>query len=193
MYLPLASTIAVAAMASGPMTSSIGYPNVPLILGGILMTIGAGLITTFGLDTSTAKWISYQIVYGIGIGIAFQPPYIAVQTVLEDSVVPMGLVMLSFMQQCGGIVILSIAQNVFLGQLSRNVAAKIPGLDPQKVLASGALGLISAVPEELRDQVLEAYNGAIKDVFFIALGLTCLATVCALGIEWRSVKKNAKK
>ena len=192
MYLPLAISLAVAALAGGPLISLIGYYNPPLLFGSVLAAIGAGLITTLAPDTSAEKWIAYQIVYGFGIGLAFQPPYIAVQTVLDDSLVPTALVMLSYTQQFGGIVILSIAQNVFLIRLASNLAAQVPGLDPRIVLDSGALGLIDAVPAEYRDQVLYAYNGALVNVFYIALGLQCVVFLCSLGIEWKSVKVEKK-
>lgn len=47
--------------------------------------------------------------------------------------------MLSSTQQFSGIVILSIAQNVFLNQLAHNLTTQVPGLDPNKVLSSGVL------------------------------------------------------
>jgi hypothetical protein len=190
MYLPLAVALAITALVSGPLTSYIGYYNPALMLGSVLMTLGCGLMTTLRPDTGAGKWISYQILYGIGIGLAFLPPYIAVQTVLPESMVPTALVMLSFAQQFGGIVILSIAQNVFLNGLDHNLATQVPGLDPDTLLGSGALGLINAVPAKFRDQVLIAYNGALVNVFYIALGLTCVLVVSTLGIEWKSVKKG---
>lgn len=57
-------------------------------------------------------------------------------------------------------------------------------------MGSGALGVINAVPDEFRDKVLVAYNEAIVDVFYVALGLTCVVAVSTLGIEWKSVKKR---
>jgi MFS family permease len=190
MYLPLAVALAVAALVSGPLTSYIGYYNPTLILGSVLMTVGCGLITTLRPDTSAGMWISYQIIYGIGIGLAFLPPYIAVQTVLPESMVPTALVMLSFTQQFGGIVILSFVQNVFLNGLRQNLATQVPGIDSDTLLGSGALGLINAVPPNLRDQVLVAYNGALVHVFYVALGLTGMVVVSTLGIEWKSVKSG---
>ena len=190
MYLPLAVSQAVAALAGGPLTSLIGYCNPVLMLGGVLTAVGTGLITTIRPDTSAGKWISYQIVYGIGIGLAFQPPYIAIQTVLHDAVVPTALVLLSFTQIFGGIVILSVTQNVFLSRLAQNLATEVPGLNPDILLDSGALGLMNTVPAKFRDQVLVAYNGALVDVFYIALGLACLVAVSTLGIKWQSVKKG---
>ncbi|PMD45628.1 putative efflux pump antibiotic resistance protein [Hyaloscypha variabilis F] len=185
---PWAVALAVAALVSGPLTSYIGYYNPTLILGSVLMTVGCGLITTLRPDTSAGMWISYQIIYGIGIGLAFLPPYIAVQIVLPESMVPTALVMLSFTQQFGGIVILSIVQNVFRNGLRQNLTTQVPGIDSDTLLGSGALDLINSVPPNLRDQVLVAYNGALVHVFYVALGLTGMVVVSTLGIEWKSVK-----
>jgi hypothetical protein len=68
--------------------------------------------STIKPDASAGKWISYRIIYGIGIGLAFQPPFIAVQTVLEDSTVPAALVLLKFFQMLSDIIVISVAQNV---------------------------------------------------------------------------------
>lgn len=192
MYLPTAGALALGALASGPLTRYIGFYNVPLTAGSCIMVVGMGLMTTFAPHTDPAKWISFQIVYGIDIGLAFQPPFIAVQTVLDDSLVPKALVLLSYIQQSGGIVMLSAAQNVFLSHLSRNLAQQVPGLDPHAVLNSGALNLVQHVPASLRTEVLFAYNEALVQVFYIALGLACVAAVAALGLEWKSVKKERK-
>jgi len=174
------------------LTTWFGYYNPVLIIGGIFAVVGAGLLTTLELDTSIGKWISYQIIYGIGIGLAFQPPYMAVQTVLAESMVPMALVMLSFAQQLGGIVVLAIAQNVFLTVLSRNLA-QVQGLDSAAVSNGGALGIIQSAPAHLRSQVLSAYNDALKDVLYIPLALACIVAVCMFGLEWKSVKKAKKE
>lgn len=151
MYLPTAVALVVAALSGGPLTTSLRYYNPSMILDSVLMTVGVGLITSFTPDTPAGKWISYQIIYGIGIGLAFRPPFIAAQAVLHDSVMPMALVMLSFTQQTGGIVILSVAQNIFLRRLAHNLATEVPGLEPDNVLNSGALGLVNAVPAGFRD------------------------------------------
>jgi hypothetical protein len=192
MYLPLAVALAIVAFVGGPLTTWFGYYNPVLIVGGIFAVVGAGLLTTLELDTSIGKWISYQIIYGIGIGLAFQPPYMAVQTVLADDMVPMALVMLSFAQQLGGIVVLAIAQNVFLTVLSRNLA-RVQGLDTAAVSNGGALGIIQSAPAHLRSRVLSAYNEALKDVLYIPLTLACIVAVCMFGLEWKSVKKTKKE
>jgi len=193
MYLPLAISFAIAVLIAGPVTSFIGYYIPAMIFGSVLMAVATGLITTFAPDTPPVKWISYQILYGLGIGLAFQQPYTAVQTVLPEAQVPTALVVLSFAQQVGSIVALSIAQNVFVDRLSAKVAGQVPGLDVRTVVSGGALGIVQKVPPQFREQVLKSYNEVIVYVLYIALGLTCLTTIGALGIEWRSVKEEKEE
>lgn len=73
---------AAAAILNGQLVSIIGYYTPSLIIGVCLTAIGAGLLTTFGVDTSQGKWIGYQILYGFGLGLASQAPNMAAQTVL---------------------------------------------------------------------------------------------------------------
>lgn len=184
--------MAIGGLANGPITSFVGYPNVTLIFGSAAMVIGAGLLTTLTPDTSTGQWIGYQILYGTGVSLAFQGPHVSVQAALDDTQVPTALVTLSFSQTFGGIVILSIAQNVFFNKLATRLSEAIPSYDTSSILNNGALNIMRHIPAEHRDRALHAYNGAIMDVFYIALGFSCLVAISALGMRWNSVKHKSK-
>jgi hypothetical protein len=70
--LPLVLAIAVGSTVSGVIVSKTGHAA-PFMLGGaVLATVSAGLIYTFDIGTSTAKWIGYQFFYGAATGLAFQ-------------------------------------------------------------------------------------------------------------------------
>ena len=157
------------------------------------MAVGVGLITTFKPDTATGNWIGYQILYGTGCGLAFQQPYTAVQIILSESQVPMALVSLSFTQEIGGIVALSVSQNALVNRLVHNVAKQVPGIDIRHLLENGILGIVDSAPAELRPAVIRGYNAALVDVFYIALGLTCLTVILSLLCEWKSVKDDKEK
>ncbi|KAJ5087945.1 hypothetical protein N7456_011561 [Penicillium angulare] len=190
MYLPTAIPFALAILAAGPLTALIGFYTPAMVVGSILMAIATGLFTTFSPTTPPSEWIAYQVIYGIGVGLAFQQPYTAVQTVLPESAVPTGLVVLSFTQEIGGIVALSIAQNMFTNRLTRNLAKEVPGLDPRVVLKNGALGIKNIVGSADAPGVKTAYNDAIVDVYYLTLALTCMTVFGAIFIEWRSVKEE---
>lgn len=75
--LILASTFAI--IASGVYISATGHAVPVEVVGGVLATVGSGLLYTLDVDTSTGKWIGYQIIAGAGWGVAFQVPVIITQ------------------------------------------------------------------------------------------------------------------
>ncbi|GAM42419.1 efflux pump antibiotic resistance protein [Talaromyces pinophilus] len=173
--------------------TKLSYFNPALLFGSALSVTGAALMATFETHTSAARWIAYQIIYGIGVGMAFQPPFIALQTVLEKPLVPAALVLLNYVQMIGGIIFLSVSQNVFLDKLTNSLTQNIPNFNPAIAKQSGATGLKGLVPVEYQPQVVLAYNSALMDVFYIGLGLVSVGLLAALGLEWRSVKRDEEK
>ena len=66
------------------MTTADRKAKVPyIILGIVIASVGAGLLTTLDADTPTINWAAYMVFNGLGIGMAQQLPYTALQTVLE--------------------------------------------------------------------------------------------------------------
>lgn len=192
-YLPTTLSMSLCALAGGPITSTTGYFNVTLFFGSAMSVTGAALLTTFKTNTSEARWIAYQIIYGIGVGMAFLSPFTASQTVLEKPLVPAALVLLNFVQMLGGIIFLSISQNMLLDKLTNELVRNIPNLDPGVAKQNGATGLKGLVPIEYQAPVILAYNSAIMDVFYIALSLLSGGLLAAFGLEWKSIKKDVGK
>lgn len=188
MYLPCAVAFAVAIFSAGYVTSLIGYYTPVMALGTIMLAVGSGLLTTFQIASPKSVWIGYQIIYGIGAGLAFQQTYTAVQTVLPERFVPTALVCLSFTQELGGVVALTLAQNVFLNLTVSRILKIVPGLERGAIVEQGTVGLPTSLPEEYQPAVYKAYNRTIVDVFYIGLAAAIL-TVCSMGIEWRSVRE----
>jgi hypothetical protein len=59
---------------SGAFVTKTGLTTPLLVCGAILTTIASGLMYTLDINTSTGKWIGYQIFGGIGWGISWQIP-----------------------------------------------------------------------------------------------------------------------
>lgn len=60
--------------------------KIPLVVGSVFLTAGAGLLYTLDFGTSMGKYVGYQIVFGIGVGTSIQVPVIAAQafSTMED-------------------------------------------------------------------------------------------------------------
>jgi hypothetical protein len=187
--LPLVLALVVGSAMSGGLVTAAGYYTSFMILGTILMAIGAGLLTTFNTQTTKSQWIGYQIIFGFGLGLAMQMPSMAAQTVLRNAGVAIGASAMFFAQWVGGAIFVSVGQNVLTTKLVSGLA-NIPGFDPKFVTSVGATELRAFVPQQFIVEVLGIYNDALVKVFEVALTLSCLSFFGTLAMEWRSVKKE---
>ena len=79
--IPLIVSNVITIVVAGVLTAKTGH-YVPFFYGcAILSSIGCGLLTTWGVNSSAGAWIGYQIIEGIGLGLALQLPPVAVQAV----------------------------------------------------------------------------------------------------------------
>ncbi|KAI8169904.1 Efflux pump aflT [Colletotrichum sp. SAR 10_70] len=189
--LPLVLSMVVASLMTGGLIRRTGYYTPFLIVGVCFMSVGAGLLNTLQLDTPSAKWIGYQILYGFGTGCASQVPNIAAQTVLPKKDVPIGTSLMFFSQLLGGAIFISVGQNVLNNQLLERLSS-VPGFNSALIESSGATSLTD-LPASVKQTVLVGYNESLRVVFRLGLILTCLSILGALAMEWRSVKQNTKK
>jgi hypothetical protein len=81
--LPIVISLALASIIYRAITMCIGNYTPSMIAAPIFMSIVTGLMTTFMPDTGHAKWIAYQVIYGLGLGGALQAPSLAAQAVLS--------------------------------------------------------------------------------------------------------------
>ncbi|KAL1599680.1 hypothetical protein SLS60_007483 [Paraconiothyrium brasiliense] len=186
--LPLMLATIVGAISGGIINQKIGYYTPLAIMGVCMMSVGAGLLTTFQVDTGVSKWIGYQVLYGLGVGYCFQTPMLAVQTVLPKKEVPMGLALILFGQLLGASVFVSVGENVLANQLLKRLSW-IPGFDRALITSGGATTFLDALPAEYHESALVEYNESLRKVFQIGLIIACLAVLGVASLEWKSVKK----
>jgi MFS family permease len=184
--------IVIASILTGQLVSRIGYYT-PFMLFGIFLTaIGAGMLTTLEVDTTTGQWIGYQIIYGFGLGCSNQAPNMAAQTVLPRDQVAIGASLMFFGQTLFGAVFTSVGQNVLDNQLTKRLA-DIPGITAKLIQSTGATDILNFVPADRHADGLVDYNESLRVCFQVGLVLACLATIGAVFMEWRTVKKHLKK
>ncbi|RSL82241.1 Efflux pump aflT [Fusarium oligoseptatum] len=187
--LPMILANVVGIVGAGSLTTKFGHYAPFFVASAVTMSIGAGLITTFTMHTTQAKWVGYLFIYGCGVGLGFQQGGVAAQAVLPLKDVSIGTAMVMFVQMLGGALFVSVAQNLFTNQLVKNLMAlDIPDLHPEAIVHAGATSLRSMIDPEALPEVLTAYNMALVKTFQLALIMSCLSILGALGVEWKSVK-----
>lgn len=186
--LPMILGVVIASVLAGGAVAAIGYYAPFMIACSVLMSIGAGLLITLEVDTGSPKWIGYQALFGIGIGLGMQQILMAVQTVLSLDDVPTGTALIIFVQNLGGAVFLSVGQNVFAAKLVSGLRSSVPELDPGIIVAAGATSFRQSIDARFLPAVLVAYNEALVRAFIVALVLSCLTVIGSAFVEWKSVK-----
>ena len=188
MNLPVILSLVIVSIIAGGAITKIGYYT-PFVIGSaVLMSIGAGLLATFKVDTNHSAWIGYQVLYGLGVGMGMQQTLIAVQTVLPKADVPIGTAVAMFSQTLGGALFISVAQNIFTSSLLRKVTAAVPSISPALILSTGATELQNKIDPEFLPAVKVAYNGALVDTFYVAVAVSVASIVGAVAFEWKSIK-----
>jgi hypothetical protein len=185
--LPQVVALVIASIVTGVLTTKVGYYMPFLIIGICLAAVGAGLFTTFDIDTTVGQWIGYQIIYGFGFGGCIQAPNMAAQTVLPRDEVSIGASLMLFGQTLFGAVFVSVGQNVLDGQLADRLA-NIIDITPQQIENAGSTGLFDIIPPQHRHAALEAYNSSLSTCFQVGLVMACLAILGTFIMEWCNVK-----
>jgi MFS family permease len=186
MLLPMILGSVVGALSSGIVIAKLGYYTPFFIISSIMMSVGAGLLTTFTPTTGHAKWIGYQVLFGLGLGFGTQQPMNVVQTVLDRSDIATGGAVVLFTRFLGSSIFLPVAQNVFLKRLLE----KLTNL-PDAVIDNGATELRHLATGDDLNTLLSDYNTAILDVFYLNVATSCLTVFGSLLVEWRSLKAAA--
>lgn len=188
MNLPMILGLVVVSVVAGGAVSAVGYYTPFIYASVVLMSIGAGLLTTFKPNTGHAKWIGYQFIFGAGIGAGMQQTLIAAQTALPLADIPIGTAIMMFAQTLGGALMVSVGQNVFQNQLLKNLQNAVPTLDAKGIIANGATQFQNAIPKELLAKAVLAYNDALTQTWYVAVALAAISAFGAAVIQWKSVK-----
>ena len=187
--IPYVAANALFSLIAGIFVTKIGYFTSPAIVGCAIGVAGSALLATLQIGTATPKWIGYEILASVGLGIAIQQGFVAVQTVFRLDQMPVGTAAVTSYQSLGGAVFVSVGNSIGQNELISTIdTSPITGVDIRALVAAGATQFRSLVPGAGLPALLEAYNYALQRVFIAAAVTSGLALLAALGLEWEDVR-----
>lgn len=155
------------------------------------MVVGAGLLTSLSLQSSLAELIGYQLLIGIGGGMAFQQPFVALQTILQPPDIPRGMALIAFAQTLGSTLSLSVANNIFSNRLQRAHEVIENATDPSHANNTTA-DMALLYPHGSGPEGVLMLGKALAPIFYISLVAALLMIVIGIfGIPWNSVKSDS--
>lgn len=99
--------------ASGGFVNVTGRYWHVMIVTPLIGAVGAGLLFTIDEHTPTPRLIGYQIIFGLGLGLAFQLPVMAIQAEYADKpeYLAQASSLLTFTQLLGGVIGIAYADS----------------------------------------------------------------------------------
>ncbi|KAJ5304827.1 uncharacterized protein N7443_004487 [Penicillium atrosanguineum] len=192
----LASVLAqiVGTLSSGILARRIDFYNPWLFTGPLFMCTAAALYTQFtAFNTPSSHWIGFQVIQGLGVGMAQQMPSLIVQLAVHDKpdLMPAAVSLNLFFQYLGATVAQVIGGIVFRSILGKSLNEHGLNATQRALLSAAGTADIRKItnanfPKLLRP-ILESYNQAITSTFFVAVGTTVAAFCFAFGVKWTRI------
>ncbi|KAJ6014706.1 hypothetical protein N7540_009297 [Penicillium herquei] len=189
--LPITLGIVLFTMVSGTLISVLGYFLPFLLAGGAISSIGYGLLSLLSPTTPTAKWIGYQVLYGVGSGCTTAAPYIAIQSLVAPEQIPLAMAIIIFWQNIGGATSLIAANAIFDNSLRSELqkrAAEI-SVSPDTIINAGVRSIRSLVSGSELTAVLAAYAKSVDKVMYLGIAVSLTVLVVSPGLGWKDIRK----
>ncbi|KAK9482740.1 efflux pump [Lipomyces starkeyi] len=188
--LPTTLGLVLFTVFTGAMTQVTGYYLPWVLAGSCLSTIGYGLMSTLSPTTSTARWIGYQVVYGVGSGTGTSGPYIAIQNVVPLKQIPTAMAIVIFTQNLGGATWVVVANAIFNNSLRKQLSqrASSVGLDPDVIVRSGARSVRNlGLSASQLAAVLESYGTSIDHAMYLGISVAASMLLFAWGLGFENI------
>ncbi|KAK2028471.1 major facilitator superfamily transporter [Colletotrichum zoysiae] len=189
-YLALCLAFIFTIFLSGWGVTKTGYYQPFMLAGTVLLSVGSGLLSTLQATSGADRWIPFQVVAGLGIGVSTQQAAVAVQSSLGEADVAIGVAVVLFFQCLGPTTAITVAQAVFASSLTSGIAAGMPGVDPNVIRGSGATQLKDLVPPEQFDALLHIYNHAITRTYLVAAALAAASIIGVVGVGLKKIQSE---
>jgi EmrB/QacA subfamily drug resistance transporter len=208
--LPLIAGLILSAVLSGQIVSRVGRYKLLMFSSLVLLAFSLFLLTNLRTDTDRLTLSLWMFLAGLGIGPSFAVFPLIVQNAVSSDRIGVATSSLTFFQQIGGTVGLTIAGTVFAERLKTEIptqllAAGVPqplvdgfnqGGGQIDVTGTGDLGarILAAVPPELKaiveplipnivKAIHEALSIAIANTFWVGIVAAAIAAVLVLFLQ----------
>ncbi|KAF3768086.1 MFS general substrate transporter [Cryphonectria parasitica EP155] len=187
----------ISTLFTGFVTTTLGYPVPFMWAGSAMYAVGSGLLYMLQPTDTPAQYLGYQIVAGIGMGLAVQITFVAVQIVMPVDDMPVACGMEVFFKQLGGTIGINVAQNLFVAKLTDGLKTVAPELASHGAsLRSGIADLASiakSLPPEQRAAFKDVVNAAVMKAFLLPMIVAAVAALASWSMEWLHIEDDRPK
>ncbi|ODO07242.1 tetracycline efflux protein [Cryptococcus wingfieldii CBS 7118] len=164
--LPLMLVQTVSSFASGILVSKTGDYWWNLVTGFSIWTVGLGLLSSIGTDTSIAKLCGYQVIVGFGAGQTFQTSLVAIQASVERKDMATATGLRNFLRMLGGTIALAACTSIVNNSVKKNLQGVLGDAQYQIILNDPTQAQSLGLSASQFAAVTAAYAQGIREVFW---------------------------
>lgn len=169
--LPFILSISITAALTGVYIQASGRYMPAVYVGLATMTLGLGLLINVGPDINWAKLVCFQLIAGVGVGMNFEGPLLAVQAVVASRDVATATAAMSFVRTMATAISVVIGGVVFQNEMASHrqtlehtfgagIADRLSGAE-----ATSSVGFVRTLPDEKRLVARAAFYDAIRSMW----------------------------
>ncbi|KAL1606455.1 hypothetical protein SLS60_003859 [Paraconiothyrium brasiliense] len=155
-----------------------------LLAGAFLATAGTATIYSVKAPASTRTWLGFELLTGMGVGLALQIPMIYNQALVPRDDIPSVTSLTLFTENLGTTLFVAACEASFQQGLVAHLKKSLPSLDPHDVVNAGATQIRNLFHGGDLDMVLGSYLHGCRVSHLIALScgvVACMVSVAAAG------------
>lgn len=194
--IPMIGGLFVSSTVSGLVITKTGRWKAWLVSGGVLLTVGLGLLGTLRYDTPYWHIALYMALTGLGLGMMMQNLVLATQNQVAPEDLGAASSVVTFFRSLGGAMGVSALGAVMAHQVTGYVKDGLAALGPKAAAlghggtGGGAIPDLDKLPAPFRTVVESAYGHGVGDVFLYAAPTALLALLLCLFIKEVALKSK---
>ena len=152
-----------------------------LIIATVLVSVGFGLLSSLPVGHTFPKAAyGYEVLTGLGLGLASPPFYMLLSTSVPEKDIAMGTGALNMLRTLGGTVAVAVCSALLHSNLSQQLRGFLAPEQAQAV--EDSTYAISLLPTDLKLKVGEVFGRSYNRQFRVLLAFTCLNFVVAISL-----------
>jgi EmrB/QacA subfamily drug resistance transporter len=177
LMIPMMAALLITSIVSGQLVSRTGRYKILPIAGSLIVAIALVLLSTMTPALHLVVLCGYLAVMGVGLGLSMQILVLIVQNSFPVSQVGTATATNNYFRQIGASLGAAVVGSLFVSRLTTLLGERMPAS------AAGAGGgsnsftpdVVRALPAQVRDVIIGAYNDALTPVFLYMAPLLLIA------------------
>ncbi len=191
LMVPLMGGFVTTSMVSGRLITRTGRYKAHPVTGTMLMAVGLGLLSTMDVTTTRLEAGLLTATLGVGLGMVMQNLVLIAQNDAPMHDLGAATATIGFFRTLGG----SVGTAIFGALMAAGLSSRLTGALPQGVeidaaSLQGSPAEILALEPEIRDVVVDAFSGAVSEVFLAGIPLALTAFVLMVLLPERPLRQT---